>query len=50
MVVRCTGACLDPTTMLVSSHLALVDHHTPFRLAPLEFPILAPRGRVLAGK
>jgi hypothetical protein len=23
--------------MLVSSHLALVDHQTPFALAPLEF-------------
>jgi hypothetical protein len=23
--------------MLVSSHLALVNHHTPFALAPLEF-------------
>jgi hypothetical protein len=30
--------------MLVSSHLALVDHHTPFALVPLEFFILALRG------
>jgi hypothetical protein len=41
MVVRCTGACLDPKAMLVSSHLALVDHRTPFALARLEFLILA---------
>jgi hypothetical protein len=36
--------------MLVSSHLALVDRHTLFALAPLEFPISAPRIRDLAGK
>jgi hypothetical protein len=29
--------------MLVSSRLALVDHHTRFALAPLEFLISAPR-------
>jgi hypothetical protein len=40
-VVRCTGACLDPKAILVSSHLVLVDHRTPFALAPLEFSILA---------
>jgi hypothetical protein len=50
MVVRYIGAFLDPTTMLVSSHLMLVDHHTPFGLALLEFPISAPRRRVLADK
>jgi hypothetical protein len=49
-VVRYTGAYLDPKAILVSSHLALMDHHTPFGLAPLEFLILAPRGRVLANK
>jgi hypothetical protein len=48
--VGCTGACLDPKEMLVSSHLALVDHRTPFELAPLEFQILAPHGRGLADK
>jgi hypothetical protein len=41
--VGCTGACLDPKQMLVSSHLVLVDHHTPFALAPLKFLILALR-------
>jgi hypothetical protein len=40
MVVRCIGACLDLKETLVSSHLALVDHHTSFTLAPLEFSIL----------
>jgi hypothetical protein len=43
MVVRCTGACLDPKAMLISSHLVLMDHHTPFTLAPLEFLFLALR-------
>jgi hypothetical protein len=42
-MVRCTGDCLDPKAMLVCSHLALVDHHTPFALTPLEFLILALR-------
>jgi hypothetical protein len=37
------GAFLDPKAMLVSSHLALVDHRPPFALAPLEFLISAPR-------
>jgi hypothetical protein len=48
--VRCTEACLDPKAMLVSSYLAFVDHHTPFALAPLEFPISAPRELDLAHK
>jgi hypothetical protein len=39
MGVRCIGACLDPKVMSVSSYLVLVDHHTPFVLAPLEFLI-----------
>jgi hypothetical protein len=43
MLVICTGACLDPKAMLVSSHLVLVDHRTPFALAPLEFLISTPR-------
>jgi hypothetical protein len=41
--VGCTEAYLDPKAMLVSSHLVLVDHHTPFALALLELLILAPR-------
>jgi hypothetical protein len=41
-LVKCTRACLDLKAMLVSSYLVLVDHHTPFTLVPLEFPILAP--------
>jgi hypothetical protein len=44
MVVKCTGAYRDPKEMLVSSHLALVDHPTPFGLASLELLISAPRG------
>jgi hypothetical protein len=49
-MVRCTGACLDPKAMLVFSHLALVDHHTPFGLAPLQFLISALREHNLAYK
>jgi hypothetical protein len=41
--VGCTGDCLDPKAMLVSSHLTLVDHHTTFAVALLQFPISAPR-------
>jgi hypothetical protein len=41
-LIKCTGICLDPKAMLVSSHLALVDRRTPFAIAPLEFPFLAP--------
>jgi hypothetical protein len=39
MGVRCIGACLDLKVMLVSSYLALVDHHTLFVFALLEFLI-----------
>jgi hypothetical protein len=37
MVVRCTGAYLNPKAMLVSSHLELVDHHTPLDLLDVNF-------------
>jgi hypothetical protein len=47
-MVGCTRACLYPKAMLVSSHLALVDHHTPLGLALLEFLISALRERNLA--
>jgi hypothetical protein len=42
-LVKCTGACLDPKSMLVSLHLVLVDHHTRPNFAPLEFPTPASR-------
>jgi hypothetical protein len=42
-MVKCTGAFLDSKSMLVSSHLVLLDHDTPFALASLEFSISAPR-------
>jgi hypothetical protein len=41
--VGCTVAYLDLKAMLVSLHLALVHHYTPFALAPIGFLILAPR-------
>jgi hypothetical protein len=34
--------CLDHNNVSILA-LDVVDHHTPFALAPLEFPISAPR-------